>query len=107
MNKIRDEYGNVAVLISDSYGSGWSTGAFMEDSEGLLFDGAIVNMVLAKADGWKEEITAYCAEKYPEFYCRPRHLDIDWVAPGKPFVVREQDGQEWICYIEELSPYIA
>ena len=105
MNKIRDEYGNVAVIVNKGYGIGWSTyGA--EDEEALMYDGAIVNMVLAANEGFEQEIINYCSEKYPEFYCIPYHLGIVWVKPGWPFFIQEYDGHESVCYIDDINTFV-
>jgi hypothetical protein len=106
MNKIRDDYGNVAVIINKGYGIGWSTFGG-EYQESLMYDGAIVNMVLAHTDGFEQEITQYCRTKYPDFYCIAYDLDVVWVKPGRPFFVEEYDGHESICYIDTLNTFTA
>ena len=106
MNKIYDEYGDVAVIVNKGYGFGWSTfGA--EDQEALMYDGVIVNMVLAANEGFEQEIFEYCKTKYPDFYCVPYDLEVKWITPGRKFYISEYDGHESVCYPENLNIYTA
>lgn len=107
MNKIYDEDGWVAVLINGEHGIGWSTAAQYEDRESLMFDGAIVNMVRAAADGWQDEVRLYCKEKYPDFYCVPNNLVVMWVKPGDAFFIEEYDGDESIRYQDQIHFFVA
>ena len=106
MNKIYNEFGNVAVIVNKGYGIGWSTFG-SDDEESLMYDGAIVNMILAGTDGFEQEITQYCKEKYPEFYCIPYDLSVVWVERNRPFFIQEYDGHESVVYIDELLTYTA
>ena len=107
MNKIYDEDGWVAVLINGGYGIGWSTAALYEQRESIMFDGAIVNMVRAATDGWEDEVILYCKEKYPDFYCIPHNLVVNWVKPGEAFFIEEYDGHESIKYIDHINFIVA
>jgi hypothetical protein len=99
--------GMVAVLLNKNHGIGWSTCCNPEYCEQLLFDPAIVNMVLSEVDGWEEEVIEYCSTKYPEFYCVPYHLDVYWVRAGRKFYIDENEGYEWVSYPEDTKTFVA
>ena len=107
MNKFVNEFGMVAVLVNKDHGIGWSTCCYAADREGLMFDPAIVNMVMSEVEGWEEEVVEYCKIKYPDFYCIPYHLVVEWVATGRTFYIQEYDGWECICYPEDLTTFVA
>ena len=106
MNKFYDEHGDVAVIINKGYGIGWSTFS-NEYCEDLMFDAAIVNMILSQVEGWQSEIFEYCKTKYPDFYCIPYDLDVKWITPGRKFYITEYDGHECVCYPEDLNIFEA
>jgi hypothetical protein len=107
MEKIVNEFGQVAVLVNKDHGIGWSTCCLPEDRENLLFDPAIVNIVMSKVDGWEEEVIEYCKTKYPGFYCVPYHLTVQWVFAGSTFYIQEYDGYECVCYPADLDLFVA
>jgi len=107
MNKFVNEFGDVAVLVNEDHGIGWSTCCLPEDRENLLFDSAIVNIVMSKVDGWEQEVIEYCKTKYPDFYCIPYNLVVEWVATGRTFYIEEYDGYECVCYPEHLKTFVA
>ena len=105
---IRD--GKVAVLISGSYGAGWST--WNKKHTDMLFDPEIVQLVLVweeydrNAKGYGHDYE----RKYAEFHdtvdaiARSRYVDcytggisglyVEWVPIGDKFRVHEYDGSE-------------
>ena len=101
------EYGNVAVLVNKDHGIGWSTYCLPEYREALLFDPAIANIVISEAEGWEQEVIEYCKIKYPDFYCIPYHLVVQWVVVGRTFYIEEYDGYECVCYPEDLTTFVA
>lgn len=101
------EYGNVAVLVNKDHGIGWSTCCLPEYREALLFDPAIANIVISEAEGWEEEVIEYCKIKYPDFYCIPYHLVVQWVVVGRTFYIEEYDGYECVCYPEDITTFVA
>jgi hypothetical protein len=107
MNKFVNEYGQVAVLVNKDHGIGWSTYSLPEYREAIMFDPAIVNIVLSGVDGWEEEIIHYCKTKYPEHYCIPYNLQVEWVLAGSTFYISEYDGWECVCYPADLDTFIA
>lgn len=92
---IRDH--QVAVLVSTSHGSGWSTW-HEENREAMLFDPQLVDLVLAGGQDWMDKVQVLAAIKYPG-----AHLDgldvglqVQWVPEGCLFRVVEYDGAERI-----------
>jgi hypothetical protein len=87
---IRD--GQVAILYSPGHGAGWSTWA-VYNSEGLLFDPVIVDMVENKRDA--EAIETYCTDRYGEqYYGGADQLEVAWLPVGTKFFIDEYDGCE-------------
>ena len=97
--------GKVAVLISQGYGAGWSTG--VKGGDVLLFDPVIVGILL----NWNyniEEIEKYMDEKYPDFYYGVLDdLTIKWVPQGARFHVEEYDGSETLVLESEMKWHTA
>ncbi len=93
--KVRNDKGQVAVLYSPGYGSGWYT--WNLDCPELLFHPALVKMV---QEGRQSELnTEKVAELIgnPDFssYCGgARDLRIMWLNEGTRFRVDEYDGSE-------------
>ena len=97
MNKLIKD-GKVAVLISPGYGGGWSTWAY-GDSDELLFDPVIAQMILDFAD--IDEIEEVVRLRHPEetgCMAGLEDLTVQWVDQGKEFIVEECDGAESIRY---------
>jgi hypothetical protein len=89
--------GKVAVLISPAYGAGWSTWATHCDSDAMLFDPVIAQMILDGADG--DDIESVARVRYPdEFLAGIDDLQVQWVQQGAEFKVDEYDGSETIVY---------
>jgi hypothetical protein len=107
MNKFVNEFDMVAVLVNKDHGIGWSTCCYEADREGLMYDPAIVNIVMSEVEGWEEEVINYCKTKYPDFYCVPYGLDVEWVRAGTTFYIQEYDGWECVCYPEDLATFVA
>ena len=94
--------GHVGVLVSRDYGAGWST--WNREVPALMFDPFIVNMVARTSDQEPdfeleqieiEQITAYCALKYPDAYLGGLSgLVVEWVPQGARFRIDEYDGKE-------------
>ena len=104
MDKFYNEEGKVAVLCSPGYGAGWSSWAHNE-SVGLqaLFDPEIVQWVLNGKPGNYDE--AYFEKKYGGYIYTGGMADlvIEWLTPGQKFRIREQDGNEWLEFIENIE----
>lgn len=79
--------GQVAVLVSRGYGSGWG-------SEGLnVFEPEIVEAILdGKSD---RDIEAIAEDIYPNHYLGGLDgLEVQWVPVGTRFRIEEYDGAE-------------
>ena len=99
---IRD--GLVAVLVSTSHGSGWSTW-HPADREAMMFDPQLVDIMLSNAEDRLAQVRALAALKYPS-----AHLDgldssfqIHWVPEGCLFRVTEYDGSERIEQRDQMA----
>jgi len=103
MNKvIRD--GKVAVLYSPGYGAGWYTWHQIPE---LIYDPVVVDMV---EQDRRNEIEAYCEEKYPSFtkcYLGAEDLRISWIKEGRVFLIEEYDGNESIRFREDIHWLVA
>lgn len=94
--------GNVAILVSPGFGAGWSTWA-NKDAKSVLFDPYIVDLLLSKKKGCKDDIAEYCEKKYPDLYLGGLFdLEVRWLPQGTRFVVQEYDGSESIETIDEM-----
>lgn len=92
--------GNVAVLISPSFGAGWVTWGHGELSP---FDPRVVNMVL---EGKQDEITdEWCQEVLgvKVYTGGVRDLEVVWIPKGTRFSINEYDGSESIYREDELD----
>lgn len=92
--------GNVAVLYSIGYGSGWYSWHYVEE---LLYDPIIVNMILESGEtvvfssNLIEEIKDYCLKTYDfHNYYGIAGLTVGWVKKGDEFLISEYDGAETI-----------
>lgn len=101
--------GNVAVLVSPGYGSGWSTqGIFEDEAEALLFHPKLVRAVIDEVedpydilcdlfgDDTADEISTHGWE----------NVVIKWVPRGTSFVIDEYDGDEMLILNPE-PPFVA
>jgi hypothetical protein len=106
MDKVYNEEGKVAVLYSPGYGAGWSTWAH-DDSVRLkaLFDPEVVQWVLDGKPEGKFTDDDYFDQKYGGYIYNGGMYDlvIEWVTPGTKFRIREQDGNEWLEFIDNIE----
>jgi hypothetical protein len=114
MNKVIED-GQVAVLVSCSYGAGWST--WNRDYPELLFDPVMVKMVRdagasersGRSHAWtnfKADAEKYLLDKYGDDYICTQGLDglhIVWVKEGTQFFIEEYDGSENLCTINSIN----
>ena len=88
--------GNVAVLISPGFGTGWSSSCSSEIAEALLFERRIVEAF--EEGGWQSAVVKV-KEMWPdEYVCvlGAECLQIEWIPQGEQFYLHEYDGNEWI-----------
>lgn len=111
---IRD--GNVAVLITAGYGSGWFTYHQIEE---LLFSPEIVEMILSTGEEYlsvgncdhfdiANQIDVYL-EKYNTQYLTVEScdLEIQWVPEGEEFYIDEYDGYESVMMKSKIKWIVA
>ena len=96
----RNEQGQVAVLVSPGFGSGWYTWHYVPE---LLWDAQVVDMVLAAASS--DDIVAYCRRTYGDdhWFRGAGDLVVEWVEPGRPFRIDEYDGAETLVYQNQYA----
>ena len=100
--------GNVAILITNEYGAGWSS---WNDIEGIETDPGLVALVERTAE--PEEIETYCKDKWGTFNTRCAgasnyydgacNLSIVWVPEGTEYVITEYDGWEEIQFKDSFE----
>ena len=105
---IKDD--KVAVLVSPSYGGGWSTWNRDTDhytQEQLIFCPELVTAVLAGSK--PEEIFALAKSLFPELYLNGLRgsLEIEWVPVGAKFRIAEYDGSESVELFDDVDWLIA
>ena len=98
MQLIRD--GKLAVLISESYGAGWST--WNSELPECLFNPTIVQWVL---DGKTGEVPKVFGEDF--YYGGARDLVVRWVPLGTKFKIDDYDGYESIVYEQDIQWLVA
>jgi hypothetical protein len=102
MQKYTNDKGQIAVLYSPSYGSGWYSWNNVKE---LLFDPKIVELVLNREENTTEAIRTYVEETYPDegIYCgsNVEDLEICWLEPGTRFRISEYDGAESVVKFDD------
>ena len=92
----------VAVLITPSYGAGWST--WNIDSEKLVFEPTIVTLLNEKPPNYMERIKQYCREEYPDVYFGGlEDLKVVWIPKGELFIIEEYDGFESVQIRSQMN----
>jgi len=96
--------GKVAVLISPSYGAGWST--WNKDYD-CLFNPQIVTLVLEEKQSLITE--ELCKKIFGSgFYVmQDMDLSVEWVPQGTLFKISEYDGAESIEFKEDSDWLVA
>ena len=98
--KYYNEKGEVGVLISPGYGSGWYS--WNESMPQLLFDKDIIQAVL---DGDNDKAEQVAIDKYGEdiYTGGASDLVVVWLQPGTMFRIEEYDGSEsLITYTNDI-----
>lgn len=97
MNKLIVD-GKVAVLLCKCW-TGWSTAN--SGNRDMLFDRDIVQAVINGEYTKGDEIIA---RKYPDaYFCHAKELAVEWVPVGTKFIVRSNDGWEFIQNVNDLD----
>lgn len=107
VEKYYNEKGEVAVLYSPEFGAGWYTwNTEFENSEGLLFDKTLVEMVLKRTP--KDEVKEYVNEKWGDVYMGGYDdIEVKFLPEGTAFQVTEYDGCESIVIEEDMGIHVA
>jgi len=94
MDKVYNEKGEVAVLISPGYGAGWST--WNTSSSDCMFNPELVRAVLNKES--PSVIDSIAERLYgDDFYTGGAgQLEVVWLPKGTGFRIHEYDGYESI-----------
>lgn len=102
-----NEDGKVGVLISPSYGAGWSTYPSGDKKEFLLFDKGLVELALNEAS--EEEVEEYIKSMDVGYvYCGGwEDVVVHWVEPNETFVIDEYDGYESLEYLSCIRTFTA
>lgn len=115
---IRD--GRVAVVLSPSFGAGWSTWNPDETQEFLALDATLAQMVLDNAT--PEAIVAYVHRVFPPvedpdspndagkfcmYTAEADSLQVQWVPAGVAFRIHEYDGSESIKLLDSDRVFVA
>lgn len=101
MNKvIRD--GNVGVLISPGYGSGFYTWGYPIEA---IFDPTLIGLV--ENEKYQEAVD-YCESAWPgEYSGGVQDLVVEWIPEGTKFIIEEYDGFESIRIYDDITPITA
>ncbi len=95
--------GKVAILVSRSFGAGWSTWASdREIAKKMMFCPALVEAVEAGAD--RNQLLAVAEEHFPEaYYGGVEDLAVEWLPEGTAFYIDEYDGSESLRTGDDLT----
>jgi len=89
-NRVYNQTGEFAVLVSPGFGAGWSTwGADVFDPAAVV--SVLSSLTCEDYEGLFEELNGIPVEEYTGGY---RDLEVIWVKPGTQFRVEEYDGSE-------------
>jgi hypothetical protein len=88
----------VAVLISPSYGAGWSTWG----TPNMAFDGELAQAILN--DLPNSELLKIASKNWPNAHTGGLYnLEIVWVKQGTQFIIDEYDGYESLEFKDEFN----
>ncbi|RYE86471.1 MAG: hypothetical protein EOP19_06770 [Hyphomicrobiales bacterium] len=92
-DKLRNEKGEVALIITTAFGCGWATENEMHFE--CIYDPEIARMVI---DGRSpDDVEALAKKKWPDGnWSAAGDLEIVWLAERTNFQVHNNDGQESI-----------
>lgn len=98
--RVKNDKGEVAILVSRGYGAGWSTWA--PSTPSCLYDAEIVAAVLA---GWPgDEIESLASRKWPaEYWGGAGGLAVQWLPEGTLFRIDEYDGSESVIVNDDMQ----
>jgi hypothetical protein len=105
-NRVINQDGKVAVIISPYYGSGWSIGKKSQSI--LMFNKHLVKDVLDKNRNWSPDSLVVLKDALPGVlegggYTSPQDLKVRWISKGEPFIIESVDGAESIKLLSNLE----
>lgn len=106
--RVLDDEGNVAVLISQGYGAGYLTSNWFY-SDDCIFDPFVIDIV--SKPGWfnnpsnKKIIKHHLNDKYGKDFDTGgiEDLVVEWIPEGTKFRISEYDGSEYIEVLHEID----
>lgn len=99
--RLINEEGRVAVIISRDFGSGWYS---WHENLDLLFEPQLCEMILNR--NTPEMIRAYVSRHYPDFNCEYFNFDslsVAWLETGHEFLIHEYDGRESVWFKDDIK----
>ena len=102
MEKYKNEKGEIGVLVSYGFGSGWSTWC-LEHRNFLAMDKTLVEMKLDDVEMVK--VVSYLERTLGEIpYMSGWHqVRVEWIKEGTAFVIEEYDGSESLRTLDDLT----
>ena len=97
--------GDVAVLYSPGFGAGWSTWAYGDNEERLIFCPRLVLAVLGESGEERHQVVR---EEFPgQYHGGVDQLQVCWVPKGSRFEIDEYDGSELVRVLEPTDGFVA
>jgi hypothetical protein len=106
-DRLYNDKGEVAVIYSPGYGAGWSSWDYGNDfGDAPVFDPELAQAILDGAG--RERLETIAARKWDGLYQGGlRDVQVEWLAEGTVFVIREYDGSESIEVLSEIKAHVA
>lgn len=106
MEKVTNQRGEVAVIINNDYGAGFST--WNTSYPEFLFHPTLVNLILQDRNSeiTKELLVSLARpliEDDQPFLGSPSTLEVVWIKKGKLFRISEYDGLEKVSYADDYD----
>ena len=106
--RVLDDEGNVAVLVSLGYGAGYFTSNLFHSDE-CIFDPFVIEIV--KNPRWSTDpeklkvINHHLKDKYGQSFDTRgiEDLVVEWIPEGTKFRISEYDGHEYIEVLHEID----
>jgi len=90
--------GKVGVLVSPSFGAGFSTWGYPTEA---IFDPTLIELVENQKI---QEAVDYCETKWEDVYSGGvQDLKVAWIPEGTKFQITEYDGSESIELLDEVN----
>lgn len=102
VERCENEKGEVAVLYSPGFGTGWSTWAWEDNEEFLAMDRGLVELALNGKN--EEDVKKYCDGMGYDRVCMGGWcgIRVAWMPKKTRFRIDEFDGSERIVTLDDL-----